>query len=269
MPVFLPLATLISNLVGYQLPVVCSPLSQGATITPTITISVAGQQVSGSTSATLPNDALGVTAVFWFPAGATVTVALNGQTVTLPTIPADTTETHEATPPPLPAGLTPVAVPGLIVLDQTGVCDGWTSSDPAQRGIALLAAVHEAMHAHYAERNEALTECRAMQTLPTVLQTLFPALASPAPPPPGAEPAKPTAPRRTSAWRRAHAAAWKLLLARWRHATARWQLAHASWQAAQLAYDQWLTTKTAASAMTAAAQRYDAELPAQYHGASC
>jgi hypothetical protein len=62
MPVFLPLATLISSLAGYQLPVVCQLLPQGSTVSADISISVAGQQASGSTSLAVPKDELGVTA---------------------------------------------------------------------------------------------------------------------------------------------------------------------------------------------------------------
>jgi hypothetical protein len=280
-PVFLPLATLISSLVGYQLPVFCQSLAQGSTLSANVTISVGGQQVSASGSVQLPNDALGVTVFYWLPAGSTATVSAGGQTETLPTIPGDTPQSHEASPPPYPLGLTPVSTPAFIAIDQS-LCDGWTRDDPAQRGVALLAAIHESMHAHYADGNEALTECRALKMYPTVLQSLFPSTTSPGPAPtsPGAAPLKPALVHETAAWKRSHAQAWKRILARWKQATGRWQQSYSQWQQAQSqwqqAYNQWSAANDAwnkqsgeETAMTSAAQASDATLPAPYHGATC
>lgn len=282
MPVFLPLATLVSSLVGYQLPVACQQLSQGSTVSANITISLGGQEVSGPVSLQTSHNELGVTVVDWFPAGSTVTVTAGGQTVTLPTIPDDTTDSHEATPPPsYPTGLTPVLVPMLIGFDQS-VCDGWNSADPAQRGVSLIVAIHESMHAHYAESNEALTQCRALQLFPTVLQSLFPVLSSPGAEPvsPGAAPTRPALAHKASVWKRAHPTAWKRILAHWRQATTLWNQSYSQWLQAEsqwrAAYTQWAALNNAftaqtseEAAMTAAAQLSDAALPPQYHGATC
>ena len=218
----------------------------------------------------------------WLPAGSTVTVTAGGQRVTLPTIPGDTPRSHESPPPPYPAGSTPVATPDFIALDQSHVCDAWTSADPSDRGVALLAAIHESMHAHYAEGDEALTECRALQMFPTVLQTLFPAQTNPGPAPtsPGAAPTKPALARETTAWKRTHANRWKRLLAQWNQATGRWRANYSQWQQAQSqwqhVYNQWSVLNNAwnqqlgeEAVMTSAAQAVDASEPAEYHGATC
>jgi hypothetical protein len=262
MPVFTPLVALISSLVGYQIPVVCQPLPQGTTIQAAISVSApgyapfSGQHSWGPTMA----DAGGVTGPLgYLPPGATVTITVDGVTATLPPVPTDTPDTDENPPPAGYAGW--VVIPAFIAIDQ-GYCDAWTGNDLALRGRALLAAIHEAMHAKYAEGNEALTECRAMQLFPTVLQGLFPAITDPGTAPAGPGPA-PVKQRHSSS---AAIARWKRATTHWRDAHAKWQRAYSQWLALD---DTWTTQVGEQAAMTAAAQAYDAFLPPEYHGATC
>jgi len=238
MPVFPPLVALVASIAGYQIPVVCQPLTPGTSTMATIAVSTAGSEPS-TTQGTWPNTTVegGLTA-FWryVPPGSVVTVTVAGQTVTLPNTPSDTPYTDENPPP---AGLKgEVAVPVFVAIDQAD-CDKYTSTSAAFRGRALIVAVHEAMHVRYADGNEALTECRAMKTFPYLLTSLFPSIADPGP-----SPKKP----------RDHKA-----LTRWKRAYAAWLVRARPWKAQQ----------ALEAAMTKAAQAYDASLPKQYHGRSC
>ncbi len=248
LPAFPAIAAFIASIVGYPIPVVCQPLPTGSTIT----FQVAGDL--GSTSVTtpaLPNNEAGVTWSLPIPIADTITVAVAGQTVTLPPTPGDTPLTHETTTP-VPGGR--VYIPMFIMIAN---CDGWTSDDPTLRGRTLITAIHEAMHAKYADGNEALTECRAMQALPTELASLWPGVSNP-----GTEPAGPSLPVRSARWRKLHPALWRRLLASYRAATERWTPLDTQWQNAYAVWGNY-------QAMLGAATAMDASEPPQYHGATC
>jgi hypothetical protein len=249
LPAFPALAAFIASIVGYPVPVVCQPLTEGTSIT---------YQVSGHlgtatlSSRPFPSWLLGVMQPLLVPVGDTITVTVAGQTVTLPAAPIDTPSTHEQSSA-MPSGW--VVIPGYIALAN---CDGWTSDVPALRGETLLAAIHEAMHAKYADGNEALTECRAMQAFPTELSTLWPGMSDPGIGPGGA----PSRPSRPVRWRKLHPGSWQKVLSGYRSAYASWHAAEAEWQRAS---GDWATYESVSSAASA----LDAGEPSQYHGATC
>lgn len=251
MPAFPALAAFVASIVGYPMPVVCQPLPQGTSLS---------YQVSGSfgtaslTSSPLPEDLAGVTLNLGVPIGDVLTITIGGQTVTLPPAPPDTPSTDEQVGQPgqLPGGR--VYVPVFIALAN---CEGWTSDDPGLRGRALITAIHEAMHAKFADGNEALTECRALQALPTQLAALWPGVTNP-----GAEPDQPALPARSTRWRKLHPALWRKLLASYRAAYARWLPVDRQWQQSN---DEWGIYQR----VLGGASDMDAEQPPQYHGATC
>lgn len=247
MPAFPALAAFIAGIVGYPIPVVCQPLSQGSAITYQVSgqfgvATVNTQQFAGTEA--------GVTQFLGILYGYTITVTVAGQAVTLPPVPPDTPITDEN--PSHGAGY--VGIPMFIALAN---CDGWTSTEPTQRGQTLLTAIHEAMHAKYADGNEALTECRAMQALPTELAALWPNVSDP-----GAEPPEPLQPTETARWKKSHPAAWRRLLAAYRARYARWQPVGAQWLNASSDWSNY-------QAILQAAAQMDSSEPAQYHGAIC
>jgi len=281
LPVFPSLAAFVVSLVGYQIPVVCQPLPQGTVVQATISLTAPDYQpFSGTVSWPATSvDAGGLTLPGAFPPGSSVTVAVGGQSVALPPMPADTPDTDEN--PPTGGATGWVVIPVFIVFDQS-ICDGWTGDDPASRGRALLTAIHESMHARWADGNEALTECRALQAFPTQLNSLFPVLTDPGAPPvsPGAAPVKPRLTAHTPAWQRAHPVAMQRIRARWKQQLVRWKNAYSTWRQAYTqwthAHAQWTALEGPWSAqqadeaqMTAAAQALDAAQPPQYHGATC
>jgi len=248
LPAFPAIAAFVASIVGYPIPVVCQPLPQGTTIT------YQASDQYGAASITTPpvpagRDVAGMTFPLGIRAGDVVTVSVAGQTVTLPAAPSDTPATQEQ-----PSSSGYVFIPVLIAIAN---CDDWTSDDPTTRGDALLTAIHESMHAKYADGNEALTECRAMQALPTELASLWPGISNP-----GTEPTGPSLPVRSARWRKIHHAAWRRLLASYRTAFARWLPLDTSWQRA---YQSWETYQAILYAATA----MDASEPPQYHGATC
>lgn len=281
LPVFPSIAAFVASLVGYQVPVVCQPLPHGTVVQATIASTAPDYTpFSGTVSwPPTPGDEAGITGFVTVPPGASVTVTVGGQSISLPATPAETPATNESPPSGGETGW--IEIPAFIVLDQS-MCDGWTGDDPAARGRALLTAIHEGMHARWADGDEALTECRALQAFPTELSSLFPALPDPggAPVGPGAAPPRPRLAARTPAWRRAHPQAerqlrihWQQQLVRWRQAYGVWQQVDGQWQQAD---SQWLALDRSRSAqqteeaqMTAAAVALDAAQPAQYHGATC
>jgi hypothetical protein len=202
LPAFPALAAFIASIVGYQIPVVCQPLTQGTAIT----YQVSGQ-LGTATLNTQPfsgNEA-GIMQPLVVPNGDTISITVAAQAMALPTAGADTPLTHEVSSP-IPSGW--VVIPVFIALAN---CDGWTSDLPSLRGQTILTAIHEAMHAKYADGNEALTECRAMQALPTELSSLWPGVSDP-----GIEPVAPTLPTRPARWRRLHPSIWRRLLTAYR-----------------------------------------------------
>jgi hypothetical protein len=249
LPVFPALAAFIAGIVGYPVPVVCQPLPIGTSIT----YQLSGQFGTATfNSPPLSVDLLGAMFPLRVPIGYMLTVTVAGQTVTLPAAPIDSPSTHEqssATPPGW------VVIPGYIALAN---CDGWTSDIPALRGQTLLAAIHESMHAKYADGNEALTECRAMQALPTELSSLWPDVSDPGIGPGGA-PSRPSRPLR---WRKLHPGSWRKVLSVYRSAYASWQVAEREWQHASGDWTNYESVLSAASAL-------DAGEPPQYHGATC
>jgi hypothetical protein len=249
LPVFPALAAFIASIVGYPVPVVCQPLTEGTAIT----YQVSGQ-LGTATISSRPfiGALLGVMQPLTVPVGDTITITVAGQTVTLPTAPTDTPSTHEQ-PSAIPSGW--VVIPMYIALAN---CDGWTSDVPALRGQTLLAAIHESMHAKYADGNEALTECRAMQALPTELSSLWPDVSDPGIGPGGA-PSRPSRPLR---WRKLHPGSWRKALSAYRSAYASWQIVEGEWQHAN---DDW----TSYEAVLSGADALDAGEPPQYHGATC
>jgi hypothetical protein len=255
-PQFPALSTLITGIVGYQLPVVCEPsLAQGAAISDvSLNIDYAGRQTTYVPQyPPFSDNEDGVTLFASIASGAIVTVSYKGQTATLPPVPATTPRTREANVPP-PYAVIPVA----IALD-VSACSAWTAARDGtlcgvycgvnSHGAALLVAIHEAMHAKYADGDEALTECRAVQAFPGVMSSLFPALADP-----GKEPARPKL------------AAGRLPSAKYRAAVARWKKLDATWRVAETA---WSNQAAVQAAMTSDAHTDDAHLPPEYHGGSC
>jgi hypothetical protein len=249
LPVFPALAAFIASIVGYPVPVVCQPLTEGTSIT----YQVSGQLGTATlSSAPFRGDELGVMHSLNVPVGDIITITVAGQTVTLPPAPTDTPLTHESSRA-IPSGW--VQIPTYIALAN---CDGWTSDIAALRGQTLLAAVHESMHVKYADGDEALTECRAMQALPTELSSLWPDVSDPGIGPGGA----PRRPSRSVLWRRHHPGSWQKLLSAYRSAYASWQAAEGQWQQAS---GDWTTYES----VLAAAGVLDAGEPPQYHGATC
>jgi hypothetical protein len=277
-PAFEPLPALITDLVGYQLPVVCEPSLEKGTVIAGITLTVTynGQTTTHSPQyGPTPDTEAGVTLFASFARGAVVTVSYGGQTAMLPPIPATTPMTAEDNvPSPY------VSVPIAIALDLS-VCNIWPSTRPEtlcgvycgvnDHGSALLVAIHEAMHARYAEGNEALTECRAVKTYPSVLAAVFPTLVEPSKEP--AKPAKPDPPHKLSSWKTSHPALWKALQTKYRLASARWQAAYRRWKPTHATWENqntaWTTQQGTKTAMTSGAHAMDVFLPPEYHGGSC
>lgn len=281
LPVFPSLAAFVASIVGYQIPVVCQPLPSGTVVQAAITINAPDYEAYAATVAWPPTSGTeaGVTFFLAVPPDGKVTVSLDGQTVALPPLPADTPYTDEH---PTSGGFTGwVEIPAFVVFDQA-TCDGWTGADPTARGDALFVAIFHAMQTRWAEGNLALSECRALQAFPTQLASLFPTLPNPGdePPGPGGPPARPRLAPHTTAWQRAHPAVmkelrvrlthqlvrWKKVYAGWREAHATWVTAYAQWRALEV---PWTEQQTNEAQMTAAEQAYDASAPAEYHGATC
>ena len=248
MPAFPALAAFIASIVGYPMPVLCQPLPEGTAISYQISAPQFGSLTVNTQP--LPANLAGVTVTLGAPVGWALTITVGGQTVTLPPIPASTPVT--ALEPSHPAGY--VYIPIFIALIN---CDGWTSADPTQRGQTLLTAIHEAMHAKYADGDEALTECRALQALPAHLSALWPGAYDP-----GAAPPEPVLPVRDARWRKSHPAAWLRLLTAYRHRYLQWQPVEAHWATASSTWGSY-------EAIINAALQMDAGEPAQYHGATC
>lgn len=278
---FPSLAAFVASLVGYQIPVVCQPLPQGTVVQATLTLTAPDYlPFSGAVPWPATSDAeAGITGFAPLPPGSSVTVSIGGQTVALPPMPSDTPATDENPPSGGQTGW--VVVPLFIVFDQS-ICDGWTGEDATARGEALLTAIHESMHARWADGDEALTECRALQAFPSELSSLLPSLSDPGPAPagPGAAPVKPRLKAHTAAWQRAHPKAMKQIRAGWRQQLIRWTQAYGTWRHAYATWTQadaqwealdgeWVAQQATETQMTAGAQALDASQPAQYHGASC
>lgn len=248
-PALPALAAFVASIVGYQIPVVCTPV-QGATIS----YSIDGTPYTFTNPTSNVEGQDGLTLFVGVRPGATTTIGVAGQAVTLPPAPADTPETHEGTYAP---GY--VAIPVFIALSPT-FCANWTPGDPSAFGSTLLLATHEAMHARFADGNEGLTECRAMKAVPGEITTLWPASASLRDP--GAEPDKPSAPHRTRAWRQRHPVLWRRLEAHYRHALAAWRVHDAAWHRAEAAWNTYTQILDGVRGL-------DASMPAQYHGVNC
>ena len=268
LPAFPSLAAFVVSIVGYQMPVVCQPLNAGTVVQATISVSAPDYESVSEPLSWPPtsSDSSGLAHFLAAPPGGTVTVSIAGQTVQMPPMPADTPETDEDPPTGGQTGW--VAIPVFVVFDQS-ICDGWTGNDATARGQALLNALYVAMEARWADGNEALTECRAMQAVPTQLDSLFPPLTDPGPVPvaPGAAPVKPRlTPHTTRARWKQQLARWNKAYSTWRTRKAHWAQAYAQWQALE---SPWLAQQNDEKQLTSAVQAYDASLPAEYHGATC
>jgi hypothetical protein len=268
LPVFPSLAAFVATIAGYQVPVVCQPLTAGTVVQATVTSTAPDYEPLNGPVSWPPTtgDESGVAFFLVVPPGASVTVSIAGQTVSLPSTPPDTPATDEDPPTGGETGW--VDIPAVIVFDQS-TCDGWTGSDATARGQALLLAVYEAMEVRWADSNEALTECRAMQAVPTQLDSLFPALTDPGPVPvaPGAAPVKPRLTTHTTRARwKQQLARWSKAYSTWRTRKAHWAQAYAQWQAVE---GPWLAQQNDEKQITAAVQADDAALPAEFHGATC
>jgi len=268
LPVFPSLVAFVASIVGYQVPVVCQPLPAGTVVQATVTSTAPDYEpLNGQVSWPPTTGDEGALSYFLtVPPGASVTVSIGGQTASLPPTPPDTPATDEDPPTGGETGW--VDIPAFVVLDQS-TCDGWTGSDATARGQALLLAVFDAMQVRWSDGNLALTECRAMQAIPTQLDNLFPALTDPGPVPvaPKAAPVKPRLTTHTTRARwKQQLARWKQAYSTWRNRKAQWAQAYAQWQALE---GPWLAQQNDEKQITAAVQADDAALPAEYHGATC
>jgi len=268
LPVFPSLAAFVVGIVGHPIPVVCQPLTAGTVVQATVSSTAPDYEPLNGPVSWPPTtgDESSLTFFLVVPPGASVTVSIAGQTVSLPPTPPDTPDTDENRPTGGNTGW--VDIPAFVAFDQS-VCDDWTGTDPTARGQALLLALYEAMSARWADSNEALTECRALQAFPTQLGSLFPALTDPGKVPiaPGAAPVKPRLTKHTTRARwKQELARWKQAYGIWRTSKTHWAQAYAQWQALEA---PWLAQQNDEKQITAAVQAYDASLPAEYHGATC
>jgi hypothetical protein len=270
LPMFPSIAAFVASIVGYQMPVVCQPLPSGTVVQAAITIDAPDYLHDSETAAWPPTSGAppGVTFFLAVPPDGKVTVAIGGQTVALPPLPGDTPYTDEN---PTSGGITGwIYIPTFIVLDQS-TCDDWTAGGATARGRAMFIAIVQAMQARWADGNEALTECRALQAFPRQLTSLFPTLTNPGNGPvgPGGPPAKPRLTGHSTAALtrfRQQLVRWRKADSTWRRASANWAKAYARWKALN---DPWRAQLASESQMTAAAQAYDASQPPEYHGATC
>lgn len=268
LPVFPTLAAFVVAIVGHPLPVVCQSLATGTVVQATVTSTAPDYEPLNGLVSWPPTtgDESSLAYFLVVPPGASVTVSISGQTVSLPPTPPDTPDTDEN--PPTGGYTGWVDIPAFVVFDQS-VCDDWTGSDPTARGQALLLAMYEAMSARWADGNEALTECRALQALPGQLNSLFPTLTDPGKVPvsPGAAPVKPRPAKHASPARvKQQLARWKQAYSKWRTSKAHWAQAYAQWQTLE---GPWLAQQNDEKQITAAVQSDDASLPPEFHGATC